>query len=90
MSSVEEQVRGIIAEQLGLKADEIKNDASLAVIPVVVMTTSKADEDIVRSYKLHANCYVTKPVDLDQFMNVVRATQEFWLSIVKLPPHEQP
>lgn len=65
---------------------EIKQDPSLALIPVVVMTTSKADEDILRSYKLHANCYVNKPVDLSQFMTVIRATQEFWLTIVRLPP----
>lgn len=66
---------------------EIKGDPSLATIPVIVLTTSKADEDIIRSYALHANCYVTKPVGLDQFMTVIRATQEFWLSMVKLPPN---
>jgi len=65
---------------------EIKNDPALATIPVVVLTTSSADEDILCSYSLHANCYVTKPVDLEQFMAVIRATQEFWLMIVKLPP----
>jgi len=65
---------------------EIKDDACLRSIPVVVLTTSSADEDILRSYHLHANCYITKPVDLDQFMAVVQATQEFWLTIVKLPP----
>ncbi|MEI8233983.1 MAG: response regulator [Verrucomicrobiota bacterium] len=65
---------------------EIKNDPCLNSIPVVVLTTSSADEDILRSYRLHANCYITKPVDLDQFMAVVRTTQEFWLTIVKLPP----
>jgi len=65
---------------------EIKNDPSLSAIPVVVLTTSSADEDVLRSYSLHANCYITKPVDLDQFMQVVRATQEFWLAVVKLPP----
>ncbi|MCX6903167.1 MAG: response regulator [Verrucomicrobia bacterium] len=64
---------------------EIKRDPSLALIPVVVMTTSEADKDILHSYSLHANCYVTKPVDLNQFMEVVRATQEFWLTVVKLP-----
>lgn len=65
---------------------EIKNDSDLKRIPVVVLTTSKAEEDILRTYNLHANCYITKPVDLDQFMRVVRSIQDFWLSIVKLPP----
>jgi CheY-like chemotaxis protein len=66
--------------------EELKDDPCLRFIPVVVLTTSSADEDILRSYHLHANCYITKPVDLDQFMAVVQATQEFWLTIVKLPP----
>ena len=65
---------------------EIKNDPCLNSIPVVVLTTSSADEDVLQSYNLRANCYITKPVDLEQFMAVVKATQEFWLSIVKLPP----
>jgi two-component system, chemotaxis family, response regulator Rcp1 len=65
---------------------EIKNNPCLSTIPVVVLTTSSADEDVLQSYKLRANCYITKPVDLDQFMGVIKATQEFWLSIVKLPP----
>ena len=65
---------------------ELKNDPCLSSIPVVVLTTSSADEDILRSYRLHANCYITKPVDLDQFMAVIQATQEFWLTVVKLPP----
>ena len=64
---------------------EIKNDPKLRVIPVVVLTTSKAEEDIVRTYDLHANCYITKPVDLDQFLRVVTAIEDFWLCIVKLP-----
>ena len=64
---------------------EIKDDADLRTIPVVVLTTSKAEEDILRSYKLHANCYITKPVDLEQFMNVVGSIEDFWLCIVKLP-----
>ncbi len=64
----------------------IKADASLRRIPVVVLTTSEAETDIVKSYDLHANCYVTKPVDLDQFVNVARAIEGFWLSLVKLPP----
>jgi len=64
---------------------EIRSDPKLTAIPVVVLTTSKADEDIVRSYELHANCYVTKPVDLEQFMRVVHSIRDFWLTVVKLP-----
>lgn len=63
----------------------IKKDDKLRSIPVVILTTSKAEEDILKSYKLHANCYVTKPIDLDQFMKVIRSIEDFWLSIVKLP-----
>lgn len=63
----------------------IKRDPQLISIPVVVLTTSKANEDVLRSYSLHANCYVSKPVDLDQFMSVIQATQNFWLNVVKLP-----
>jgi chemotaxis family two-component system response regulator Rcp1 len=65
---------------------EIKSDKALKRIPVVILTTSQAEEDILRTYDLHANCYVTKPVDLDQFIKVVQHIEEFWLSIVKLPP----
>jgi len=65
---------------------EIKQDENLKRIPVVVLTTSKAEEDIVRAYNLHANAYVTKPVDLAQFLNVIRALEEFWLAVVTLPP----
>jgi CheY-like chemotaxis protein len=65
---------------------EIKADEELKLIPVVVLTTSEAEQDIVRSYKLHANCYVTKPLDLDQFVTVVKSIEDFWLAIVKLPP----
>jgi Response regulators consisting of a CheY-like receiver domain and a winged-helix DNA-binding domain len=65
---------------------EIKSDDSLKIIPVVVLTVSRSEEDILRSYNLNANCYITKPVDLDQFMKVIRTIQEFWLTIVKLPP----
>jgi len=64
----------------------IKNDDHLKHIPVVVLTTSKAEEDVVRSYNLHANCYVTKPVDLEKFISVVRAIDRFWLTVVTLPP----
>jgi CheY-like chemotaxis protein len=66
---------------------ELKNDPELRVIPVVVLTTSKADEDILRTYELNANCYITKPVDLAQFIHVVRSIEDFWLTVVRLPPH---
>jgi two-component system, chemotaxis family, response regulator Rcp1 len=65
---------------------EIKADPELRRIPVVVITSSQAEEDILRSYNLHANCYVTKPVDLEKFVLVVKSIEEFWVSIVKLPP----
>jgi CheY-like chemotaxis protein len=65
---------------------EIKSDELLHRIPVVVMTTSQAEEDIARAYDLNANCYISKPVDFDQFVRVVQAIEDFWLSIVKLPP----
>ena len=65
---------------------EIKKDEDLGRIPVVVLTTSAADEDIVRSYQLHANAYVTKPVDFDRFIAVIRQIDEFFVSVVKLPP----
>ena len=64
---------------------DIKQDEKLKRIPVVVLTTSKAEEDVLRTYNLHANCYVTKPVDLDQFITVVKSIEDFWLTIVKLP-----
>jgi len=67
---------------------EIKEDDELKRIPVVVITSSKAEQDIVRTYNLHANCYVTKPVDLNQFLEVVKSIEDFWLSIVRLPPPE--
>jgi CheY-like chemotaxis protein len=67
--------------------EKIKNDAELALIPVVVLTTSSAEEDILKSYKLHANAYVTKPVDLDQFMNAVRQIDEFFVQVVRLPKY---
>ncbi len=65
---------------------EIKDDASLRQIPVVILTSSQAEEDILRAYDLHANCYISKPVDLDQFINVVRSIEDFWFTVVKLPP----
>ena len=64
----------------------IKADASLKSIPVVILTTSQAEEDVLRAYSLSANCYVTKPVDFDQFIRIVQAIEEFWLTIVTLPP----
>lgn len=66
--------------------EELKNHQTLKSIPVVVLTTSRAEEDILRSYELHANCYIIKPVDLDKFMSVVKAIDHFWLSIVTRPP----
>ena len=65
---------------------EIKSDEGLKAIPVVVLTVSKSEEDIMRSYNLHANCYISKPVDLKQFMKIAKTVQEFWFTIVKLPP----
>jgi CheY-like chemotaxis protein len=67
---------------------EIKEDPDLKQIPVVVLTTSQAEQDILRTYQLHANCYIVKPVDLNQFMNVVQAIKSFWLALVMLPPRE--
>lgn len=64
---------------------DIKADDDLKHIPVVVLTTSSAEVDIVKSYSLHANCYITKPVDLDQFVQVVKHIDDFWLTIVRLP-----
>jgi CheY-like chemotaxis protein len=66
---------------------EIKVDDDLKRIPVVVLTISKAEEDILKSYNLHANCYITKPIDLNQFMKVVQSIEDFWLALVKLPPN---
>jgi two-component system, chemotaxis family, response regulator Rcp1 len=66
--------------------EEVKSDPDLRRIPVVILTTSKAEEDIFRSYDLHANCYITKPVKLAQFFDVVRNVEDFWMTIVRLPP----
>lgn len=65
---------------------EIKQDPDLRRIPVVILTTSQAEQDILKTYDLYANCYITKPVDLEQFITVVSSIETFWLSIVKLPP----
>ncbi len=67
--------------------DEIKHDEVLMRIPVVVLTTSRAEEDVLRTYNLHANAYITKPVDLKQFLGVIRTLEEFWLAVVTLPPN---
>ena len=66
---------------------EIKDDPDLKRIPVVILTVSGVEEDIIKTYNLHANCYITKPVDLDRFFEVVKAIEDFWLVIVKLPPN---
>jgi CheY-like chemotaxis protein len=65
--------------------EKIKEDASLRRIPVVILTTSEDEAGIVRSYELHANCYITKPVNMEQFVSVVRSVEDFWFSIVRLP-----
>jgi len=66
---------------------DVKQDPALRHIPVVILTSSQAEQDIVRAYDLHANCYVTKPVDLDQFVTIVRSIEQFWFTVVKLPPN---
>jgi two-component system, chemotaxis family, response regulator Rcp1 len=66
--------------------EEVKEDPDLRRIPVVVLTTSEAEQDIVRSYELHANAYIKKPVDFGSFIDVVRAIEDFWFSVVRLPP----
>jgi CheY-like chemotaxis protein len=68
---------------------EIKGDGDLKTIPIVVLTTSRADQDILRSYQLNANCYINKPVDFNQFLEVVRSIESFWLFVVTLPPSPQ-
>ncbi len=68
--------------------EEVKNDPDLKRIPVVIFTVSSAEQDILKSYNLHANCYIIKPKNLDQFMEVVKSTINFWFTIVQLPPGE--
>ncbi|MGA1845210.1 MAG: response regulator, partial [bacterium] len=68
---------------------DIKTDAGLKSIPVVILTTSHAEEDILRAYGLNANCYICKPIDLDQFTKIIKAIEDFWLTIVKLPPEDR-
>jgi len=70
--------------------EEVKADSDLRTIPIVVLTTSEAEEDILRSYDLHANAYVTKPVDFNRFIEVVRQIDEFFVTVVKLPAHRSP
>ncbi|HEX5870707.1 MAG TPA: response regulator [Longimicrobium sp.] len=70
--------------------EEVKADPSLRSIPVVILTSSEAERDIAQAYALHANCYITKPVDLDQFITVVKSIEDFWFTIVKLPPEPRP
>ena len=67
---------------------EIKQDINLKQIPVVILTVSKAEEDVIKTYELHANCFITKPVDMDQFIKVIKSIEDFWFSIVKLPPNK--
>ncbi|MBC8505087.1 MAG: response regulator [Anaerolineales bacterium] len=67
----------------------IKADDDLKRIPVVILTTSKSEEDVLETYNLHANCYITKPVDLDQFLKVVKTIEDFWMTIVKLPSNSE-
>jgi len=68
---------------------EIKEDPQLRFIPVVVLTTSEAENDIVKSYELHANCYITKPVDLEKFTAIVHSIEDFWLQVVTLPHRDE-
>lgn len=68
---------------------EVKADKELCFIPVIIFTSSEAEEDIVKSYDLHANCYITKPVDFEQFRRVLGVLEDFWFLVVKLPPHRK-
>lgn len=64
---------------------EVKSDENLKSIPIVILTTSSAKEDVIKTYRNHANCYITKPVDFDQFLKVINAIEDFWLKVVRLP-----
>ena len=68
---------------------EIKADSRLRIIPVIVLTTSESEKDVLNMYANHANCYITKPVDFNQFINVIKSIEDFWLSIVKLPHRQE-
>lgn len=67
---------------------DIKTDGGLKSIPVVILTSSSAEEDILKTYNLHANCYITKPVDFNQFVKIVKSLEDFWFTVVKLPPRK--
>ena len=69
---------------------EVKEDTDLRHIPVIVLTTSNAEQDVSRAYKLHANCYLTKPIEMDDFLRKVRSIEDFWLNVVRLPPNDPP
>src|SRR3972149_11216537 len=78
-----------LPKKKGLKVlEEIKNDPDIKRIPVVIFTVSSAEQDVLKSYNLHANCYIIKPKDLDQFIGVVKSTINFWFTVVQLPPGE--
>ncbi|MBA3994391.1 MAG: hypothetical protein C0469_12755 [Cyanobacteria bacterium DS2.3.42] len=66
--------------------EEVKKNTELSSIPIIILTTSQSEEDVIKSYKLHASCYVTKPIDLEHFVKVIRSLDEFWFSAVKFPP----
>ncbi len=68
---------------------EIKADDQLQRIPTIVLTTSQAEEDIIKAYNLHANCYITKPLEFDRFLQIIRSIEDFWFNIVQLPPTDQ-
>jgi chemotaxis family two-component system response regulator Rcp1 len=68
----------------------VKADVDLRLIPIIILTTSKSEEDIWKAYNLHANCYITKPIDMDEFLRVIRLTEQFWLTIVRLPSKVNP
>jgi len=69
--------------------EEIKSNGQLKIIPIIVLTTSQSEKDILKSYELHVNCFVTKPVEFDEFMTAIRSIEDFWFTIVKLPKVEQ-
>lgn len=68
--------------------EEVKEDEELKIIPVAILTTSESEQDVLKTYKHHANCYITKPVNLDRFMKVVKSVEDFWFAIVRLPENK--
>jgi len=86
MNQLNEVMDGVDAMAYLRNEGKFKEDPDLKRIPVVVLTTSRSEQDILKSYNLHANCYITKPVDFEQFSSVVRAVEDFWFTVVKLPP----